>query len=125
MRRLFVYGTLREGAANPATGYGAKYLGPDKIVGAKMFDLGSFPGVRLTGNEDDVVHGDVFEVPSATLARLDAYEGYSPSQPDNSLYVRVEGVNTEDHGDVAVYEYNGSVPDQYFIASGDWFKRKE
>ena len=96
-RYLFVYGTLMSGAA---TKLGAEQrlrlaaegdsLGPASLPGARLYDLGRYPGAVFDAVVDDIVHGEVVLLadPQATLAWIDAYEGYVHGGDDNE-YDRV------------------------------------
>ena len=75
MALLFVYGSLRRGSGNPhahALERDAQWLGP-AVVKAETRVIGSYPGLKLGGN--DVVRGEVWDVPDAMLPALDEYEG--------------------------------------------------
>ena len=59
------------------------------------------------------------------LTALDEIEGYSPSEPDASLYTRVETPVTFDDGRVAqawVYFYNAPLGQAQRIESGDYLQ---
>ena len=76
MNRVFVYGTLRKGFSNYdyyLTDSG--YAGEDEIVGYKMISMGSFPGIFYTGNINDIVHIEIYDVSDKTLKNLDILEG--------------------------------------------------
>lgn len=116
MRKVFVYGTLRVGQGNYRhllkDKKGANYLGESTITGYKMVSLGGFPAIYHTGNKDDIIKGDVFEVDDEVNTNLDRLEGYP------NWYDKVE-VETEDYGNAFVYtmeEAKNETP----IESGDW-----
>lgn len=103
--QVLVYGTLR-----PFTG--------ENIVRVPghLYDLGSFPGLKLDNSSDTVVTCELIEVTDEELERLDMYEGYHPSDPDNSLYIR----RKLDWGPF-IYEYNAGYLTAYDkVLSGDW-----
>ena len=105
--QVLVYGTLR-----PFTNTNVVR------VPGHLYDLGSFPGVRLDNSSDTMVTCEVIEVTDEELERLDQYEGYRPSDPDNSLYIR----RKLDWGPF-IYEYNdpfGNLSEKYIVPSGDW-----
>ena len=61
---------------------------------------------------------ELIEVTDEELERLDRYEGYRPSDPDNSLYIR----RKLDWGPF-IYEYNdpfGNLSEKDIVPSGDW-----
>jgi gamma-glutamylcyclotransferase (GGCT)/AIG2-like uncharacterized protein YtfP len=102
--QVLVYGTLR-----PFTNANIVR------VPGHLYDLGSFPGVKLDNSSETMVTCEAIEVTDEELERLDMYEGYRPSDPDNSLYIR----RKLDWGPF-IYEYNGCVRDTDAIPSGDW-----
>jgi gamma-glutamylcyclotransferase (GGCT)/AIG2-like uncharacterized protein YtfP len=61
----------------------------------------------------------------AVLEELDAIEGYRASEPDTSLYTRVETPVTFDDGRAAVawaYFYNAPLGQAQRIESGDYLE---
>lgn len=114
MFRLFVYGTLKRGQANhrliPPDAKIEKAL-----CGGMLYDLGRFPALALPpslmlalGTEDceadaklsgqprrDMLRRSIqgelvtFRDPSAWVPSIDRLEGYIPSSPKRSLYIRV------------------------------------
>lgn len=106
-RQVLVYGTLR-----PFTNKNIVR------VPGHLYDLGSFPGLKLDNSSDTMVTCESIEVTDEELERLDMYEGYDPSDPDNSLYIR----RKLDWGPF-IYEYNdpwGNLPKKSIVPSGDW-----
>ena len=63
------------------------YIGRGSIRAA-LFDLGLYPAAVPA--PDRQVWGEIYEVtePDAVLPALDVIEGFSPHQPDSSLYLR-------------------------------------
>ncbi len=121
---IFVYGTLRRGQHACRT-FGleqhGEFIGTKTLDDARLFNLGSFPGIHL-GEGLGTVTGDLFKImDDSLLDHLDSYEGYRASSPGSSLYLRkvveVDGVPAW------VYEYNSDVPASRDIASGDWNER--
>lgn len=102
--QVLVYGTLR-----PFTNTNIV-----RIPG-HLYDLGSFPGLKLDNSSGTMVTCEVIEATDEELERLDLYEGYRPSDPDNSLYIR----RKLDWGPF-IYEYNGYVSEDTIVPSGDW-----
>lgn len=116
--RLFVYGTLRPGAAGEAArrlAREAHHLGRAEIDGDLLL-VGRYPGlVSGTGR----VTGDVFELanPSASLSWLDEYEG--PEFRRGLCRVRLsEGGGIE----AWVYRYQGEVTGLPRIPGGDFLR---
>jgi gamma-glutamylcyclotransferase (GGCT)/AIG2-like uncharacterized protein YtfP len=122
---VFFYGTLMTGFdRRRRVGIDGKlrYVGRGWIRAA-LFDLGIYPAAVPA--EEGQVWGEVFDMddPQAVLEALDEIEGYSPSDPDHSLYVRDRVTATLDDGrtmDVAVYLYNAPLGAAPQIESGDY-----
>jgi gamma-glutamylcyclotransferase (GGCT)/AIG2-like uncharacterized protein YtfP len=122
---VFFYGTLRTGF-NRTTRAGLDNLltfaGRGWISG-KLFDVGIYPAaVPAT---DSRVWGEVFEMVDAprVLVALDRIEGHRPSEPEKSLYTRVQVPATLDDGrreEVWVYFYNAPLGRAPRIESGDY-----
>lgn len=70
---VFVYGTLMRGQVNHPWLAGARADGEARLPGALLHDLGPFP-MAVAGA--GVVHGEVYAVTAADLARLDRLEGH-------------------------------------------------
>lgn len=102
--KIAVYGTLRPNR------------GKTVLVEGALFDLGWYPGIRL-GAEGQVVC-EIIEADDVELRRLDAYEGFNPDHPADSLYLReeieIEGEKT------FIYVFNQSFDGFEPIKNGDW-----
>lgn len=102
---IAVYGTLRRGFRAEDLMKPCKLVGDTKIVGA-MFDLGSFPGVKLD-LKDHRFYAEVYRIPTKPadraklLERLDTYEG------EGFLYIR-RNIETK-FGSTYIYEYKGDI----------------
>jgi gamma-glutamylcyclotransferase (GGCT)/AIG2-like uncharacterized protein YtfP len=125
--KVFFYGTLmagfeRRGRAGVDTRM--RLVGRGSIEAA-LFDLGLFPAaVPAPGSH---VWGEVYEIDDdpAVLATLDGLEGFSSSEPDNSLYVRhIVPVTYPDGREDSVwaYFYNAPLGQAQRIASGDYLE---
>jgi gamma-glutamylcyclotransferase (GGCT)/AIG2-like uncharacterized protein YtfP len=100
------------------------YIGRGSIRAA-LFDLGLYPAAVPA--PDRVVWGEVYEVtePDAVLPALDVIEGYTPEQPDSSLYLRSRADVTLADGRVSqawVYFYNAPLGRARRIPSGDYLE---
>ncbi len=74
MTRLFVYGSLRSGAAYNDLMGEAVPLGPARTAAEyTLLRMSWFPGLLDAGTT--VVVGELYDVDEATLGRLDDYEG--------------------------------------------------
>lgn len=92
--RLFAYGTLRMGmghAMHQVLAPHATFIG-EGTVSARLFNLGSYPGIVLSDQSGDRVIGDVFhlapESAGSLLSALDDYEGIGPAHPLPHEYAR-------------------------------------
>jgi len=119
--RLFVYGTLRRGCANPHAELlrrSGQFVGRGKVRG-KLYRVDWYPGMTLGGGE--WVVGDVFAVDPAAMEELDRYEG-------TDEYRRVPATAFMENGELAecwVYEYIAPVSEAKRIESGDWMAEAE
>jgi len=125
MSQVFVYGTLRTGASNAFRMKGASSLG-SATVSAKLYRVhDDFPGIVLSNNSEDVLHGEVFTgVSNEHLHALDVYEGCDAGMPvSERIYRRVLAPVTLESGEVAeafIWEYIREVDERERIVSGDW-----
>lgn len=112
MRHLvFVYGTLLRGEVNHGLLADAEHMGPHRTGPCfTLFSLGAYPGVSRGGRT--AVHGEVYRVDDAGLARLDRLEDY-PRLYDRTLI-------PTPHGRAWIYLYRGRVRGRRVIRSGDW-----
>ena len=128
---IAVYGTLRRGERAALDkgfySYGVDFIGADRIS-AKMYHLGSFPGVKSVTDFDETLPTVVVEVfrirDASIIAILDAYESYNSEQPTQGLYNRCQ-VETERGRTAWVYTFNGMVIEDQRIDGGDWCKNRD
>jgi gamma-glutamylcyclotransferase (GGCT)/AIG2-like uncharacterized protein YtfP len=124
---VFFYGTLMSGFKRP----GRARLDPKLQsegrgwIPASLFDLGIYPAAIPAS--DSRVWGEVHRMldEDAVLSTLDEIEGYRPSEPDQSLYMRVETPVTFDHGHTTTawaYFYNAPLGRAQRIESGDYLE---
>jgi gamma-glutamylcyclotransferase (GGCT)/AIG2-like uncharacterized protein YtfP len=124
---VFFYGTLMAGFdRRRQAGIDDKlvYVGRGSIKAA-LFDLGLYPAAVPA--PDRSVWGEVYEVTdvAAVLPALDAIEGYTPEQPDSSLYRRARAQVTLPGGgssEAWVYFYNAPLGRARRIPSGDYLE---
>ena len=124
---VFFYGTLMSGFKRPGRAKLDRALKPigRGSIPAALFDLGIYPAAIPA--TDGRVWGEVHRMLDQTtvLSTLDEIEGYRPSQPDASLYTRVEVPVTLADGRVEaawVYFYNAPLGQAQRIASGDYLE---
>lgn len=121
--RLFVYGSLRRGEENEMASLlhrHARWLGAGTIR-ARLYAISWYSGAVASDEPADAVHGDAFELDSASagevIARLDAYEGADFVR--RAVEVRVGETRVAAHA----YLYAASVAGLPWIAHGDWLRR--
>jgi len=122
---LFVYGTLSPRHAPPEIAATVRRLRPvgSASVRGRLYDLGEYPGAILSKSSRSVIRGEVFELPSdaQTLSSLDNYEGFEPTKPATSLFVRRTWPVVMDDGTRLrcwVYVYNGDTRRAQPVRSG-------
>ena len=124
---VFFYGTLIAGfdrRRRAGIDMRMHFIGRGWIEGA-LFDLGLFPAaIPSPGGR---IQGEVYQVDDdpSVMARLDEIEGYRQSEPDTSLYTRVETTVTLDSGAAEqawVYFYNAPLGRADRIPSGDYLE---
>ena len=124
---VFFYGTLMSGFKRPGRSRIDAKLKPvgRGWIPAALFDLGIYPAAIPAS--DGRVWGEVHRMldVDAVLTALDEIEGYRPSEPDNSLYTRVETTATFDDGRTGpawAYFYNAPLGRAQRIESGDYLQ---
>jgi gamma-glutamylcyclotransferase (GGCT)/AIG2-like uncharacterized protein YtfP len=118
--KLFVYGSLLRGMSLFSHMQGSTFLGP-AFTYADMFFLGFYPGI-IPG--DQVVYGELYEVPLELLPEIDKVEDYIEIDSESSLYLRrpiaayrfCDGQKV----DASAYYYNRDSKDKPRIKSGDY-----
>ncbi len=124
MHYVFVYGSLRYGFELHHLIAKSRYVGLGFVEGYIMYNLGGYPGV-VKG--DGIVWGEVYEVNSETLRKLDEVEDFEGLEDD--LYVRERTRVYFDQkrrffqDDVNIYRYNQEVRDKELIPEGDYSAR--
>lgn len=101
---LFVYGTLKKGEKNHHRLDGSDFLKQEKLFGFKRSE-GIGPAI-MPGGEDDLVEGELYQVDSEVLDKIDEYEGDEyirelvelddGSEAYAYIYVPIEGIEPED-----------------------------
>jgi gamma-glutamylcyclotransferase (GGCT)/AIG2-like uncharacterized protein YtfP len=124
---VFFYGTLMSGFKRAGRSRVDSKLTPvgRGWMAATLFDLGIYPAAipasdsRVWGEAHRMVDRD------DVLAALDEIEGFRASQPDASLYTRVETPITFEDGHVEpawAYFYNAPLGQAQRIESGDYLE---
>lgn len=112
--RIFVYGTLRSEQPNHHLLTRATLVGQAKTTPEfSMISCGGFPAIAKGGNT--AIVGEIYDVDSQTLTRLDRLEGVSSGH-----YTREE-ISLEGGQTAMAYFYPASrVSERQLINSGDW-----
>lgn len=123
LHHVFVYGTLRRGEQRDINRLqpAPTFIGSSQIHGT-LYDLGSYPGVRLGGPE--WVQGEIYQIAPELERKLDAIEAVWPQQTGEyerrDVVVRCDGQALT----CLVYEVAAErISDRVVIACGDWVKR--
>ena len=123
-RFIFVYGLLMRGFDLHRHMEAGTFIG-DATTAGTLVSLGRYPGLIDGGG---VVHGEVYrfdDMPSA-LDVLDDIEEFDATDPDASLYLRVDrDVKMSDGTTVRawLYLYNRDARSAARVKGGDWHKR--
>lgn len=116
--KLFVYGTLR-----PKDKSGTIVPPSHHLHGYAMYDYGRFPFIIHTGNNADLVQGNLLTVSNRELKELDLYENVASGLYSREI-VEVLGIHTIETIKAFVYVGNSQlVPAR--IKSGDWFSHSQ
>jgi gamma-glutamylaminecyclotransferase len=116
---LFVYGTLRHGFPNHHLLEGAAFLGRAKTVEKYSLYAEGIPYVTRDGAISAVV-GEVFEVDTETLERIDRLEGHPHWYRREIIQVVIDG-GTE----IWAWLYFSSSPRGKLVESGDYARTKQ
>lgn len=131
-RCLFVYGTLRSAANTDlakSLARSSSLVGSARIRGL-LFELGGYPGMVVTAQDDAWVVGEVYSLtdPSTAWPVLDAYERCSAADPPPHEYERQIVTVLLDGGQTIrawAYVYCLNTADKARILSGDFLEAKE
>jgi len=94
---IFVYGTLLRGFSNHeliTSDKTHRFVGDATIKGFKMADLGCYPAIYHTGNDDDLIEGEIFDISAEKFERIRMMEqgaGYKVSVYDRIFNLIGEG----------------------------------
>lgn len=129
---LFVYGSLRGESGHPLSRRLSTLVRrrESASVRGRLLDLGAYPGLWLDPGFDEIVVGELLELPGGPddpdarelWAELDAYEDVAPPPPVVAEYARirlpVEVAKSLD--DAWGYQYIGATEGRPVIPCGDW-----
>ncbi|EJQ45058.1 hypothetical protein IEE_02539 [Bacillus cereus BAG5X1-1] len=120
MHHVFVYGTLRKEQTNAHYMQGATCIADGAWTYGKLFDTNEGYPAMVCSNEEKV-YGEVYEVNSDVLQKLDELEEYS-GNPESDLYDRI--TQTIYFWDIETHAYVYVAQDREMlkkvIISGDW-----
>lgn len=123
-RHVFVYGTLRRGAANDVTKLNPApiYIGNSQISGS-MYHLGGYPGITLGG--ENTIIGEIYAITEPLERLLDGIESEYPAQTDEYAKRDIQVALNQQLLNCIVYEINEAyVQGKPRIVSGDWIKSR-
>lgn len=122
--RCFVYGTLKRGQSNYHLIAETVRSAVPAMVAGRLYDLGPFPAL---GPGDDRVRGELLLIEPTLLAHtltvLDELEGYRPTDPRGSIYVRQVVTAVTDEGEeiaANAYFYNRDTDALRYLPTGEW-----
>jgi len=121
---LFVYGTLMNGERAHFMLAKAMFLGSVHVRNCKLYNMGSFPGLKASKDPFNQVKGELYRISPDMLPHLDGYEGYRDGD-EGSLYIR-DSVTCFQEGKVTeaeTYFINRQVDEDTVIKTGDWRTR--
>ncbi|MGG0722341.1 gamma-glutamylcyclotransferase family protein [Bacillus mycoides] len=120
MHHVFVYGTLRKEQTNAHYMQGATCIADGAWTYGKLFDTNEGYPAMICSNEEKV-YGEVYEVNSDVLQKLDELEEYT-GNPESDLYDRI--TQTIYFWDIETHAYVYVAQDREMlkkvIISGDW-----
>ncbi|WP_002147351.1 gamma-glutamylcyclotransferase family protein [Bacillus cereus] len=120
MYHVFVYGTLRKEQTNAHYMRGAACIADGAWTYGKLFDTNEGYPAMICSNEEKV-YGEVYEVNSDVLQKLDELEEYT-GNAGSDLYDRI--TQTIYFGDIETHAYVYVAQDREMlkkvIISGDW-----
>jgi gamma-glutamylcyclotransferase (GGCT)/AIG2-like uncharacterized protein YtfP len=132
---LFVYGTLMRAADGWRFGKSQRdrlarestFVGT-AMLAARLYDLGNYPGLLLSHDPADVVHGEIVALadPDHSFRWLDPYESIVPGRPADSEYRREKVTARLAEGTTIAawtYVYNHDLSAATAVHGGRWLMR--
>jgi gamma-glutamylcyclotransferase (GGCT)/AIG2-like uncharacterized protein YtfP len=116
MKKIFVYGTLRKGNLRDSMLKDSTYIG--KFKSKKKYDmihLSAFPGLLEDGKTS--ITGEVYEVDSKTLFKIDLIEGHPNFYKRKEI--KLKGINDVEAYFLPRWKYGKCE----VIKSGDWLNQ--
>lgn len=106
--KIFVYGTLKsDGMFHSSIKHHVVNVERGYIKGFQLFNLGTFPGIHHTGDQEDIVYGEILTLNPKTkdkgLMHFDMIEGIKARHP---MYTREQICARQMNGDgTSAYAY--------------------
>ncbi|MGA4720969.1 gamma-glutamylcyclotransferase family protein [Fictibacillus nanhaiensis] len=119
---VFVYGTLRKEGSNAHYLLNAKYIEHSCYAEGQLYDTGcGYPALVL--EKDKWVTGELYEVTTEELKRLDELEDFIENRANN-LYDRIVARIKTSAGDIEALVYVMNTKANHFISieDNDWIK---
>lgn len=123
---LFVYGTLKrdqQRRLHPLLRPFCRYVGTATVQG-RLYDLGRYPGLVLSADSADCIHGELYQIvtPAKAWPRLDTYEECDPDDQRAEYRRQQLTVRTSDGKDTSAwcYVYNRKTTGLRRIIDGNY-----
>lgn len=93
--KVFVYGSLKQCGWNHSLLSGSHFLGKAYTRGYTLYHVSSYPGMIKSENQYEQVFGELYDVDSQTLARLDMLESEGFLYRRDTIKVRYNNENID------------------------------
>jgi gamma-glutamylcyclotransferase (GGCT)/AIG2-like uncharacterized protein YtfP len=123
VRQVFVYGTLKRGFSRSLAFAGLRRRAEAADLEGMLYDLGTYPGLKLEG--DDLIQGEIhlFDDIGRVLRVLDLIEGYRGEGHPGNLFRRTLVTARDRRGrrrSCWAYVYCGPTLESQRIIPGVW-----
>ena len=125
---VFVYGTLMLSSGHPMgikLAAEADFIGDAQVQG-RLYDFGKWPGLYLSEEASEVVHGEAWRLRSPeSLDWMDEYEGIRPdvAQPEYERILHKITLEKRGVATASLYAYRWPIDYHPRILSGRWVER--
>lgn len=120
--KLFIYGSIKKGFFNHKRfGFDKlPFLGEHKVKGYCLINLGAYPGMVPSPQDEDEVKGELYEIDDgskdyAFLYKVEANAGYTTTAVD---YVKEDKQKVP----IVAFIYRGSIEDGPKVEGGNWLE---
>jgi len=128
---LFLYGTLLPKDAAGEVAHIVRLFNPiaSAFVPGRLYDFGDYPGAILDPSSHDTIYGELVALPpnKTLIDKLDEYEEFDPSKPEESLFVRRKTTVMLANGESLeawIYVYNKDPGDAPIVRGGNYSSSK-